>query len=412
MQPRTGVSLLAFLVLALGTAVGVAGCGGDDDGDGDGAAGGSGARAPEWVGPWQDRVKEALAEAVALSEDPPKGPQHTQYEPLADAPCRDITPKTEGDLTVGFSYASKSNSAVVQIVETAERYLDYSDDVGDLITADAQDNPSKQISDIQSMVGRGVDLLLVQPTTVAASPAVGQACEAGIPVITFDRGVEPDTLLTATVTADQRLVGYNLGTAVADALEPEGGNVVMLPGLPGIGTEEEILKGGKIAFDESSSRIEVLGEAFTDFDIGKGRRVMENFLTTHDDIDAVFADSGLQSVGALEALQGTDRLNEMKMVTGGIYNGYLKLWDDLGFPGYASTNALDNGVISAQLGIDIVRGDQEPPPRNVPAPIISIDQESLGEFVQPNFPDGYWATNISPPELLSRIFEVHEDLYQ
>ena len=398
----------AILTGALGA--GLLACGGDDDdGGSSGEGNGSAAQVPAWVGPWQDRVGEEVAAAVALSEDPPSGPQHTQFPELADAPCREITPKSDGDLTVGLSYASKSNSAVVQIVATAEEYLGYSEDVGELISADAQDNPSKQISDIQSMVARDVDLLLVQPTTVAASPAITQACEAGVPVITFDRGVEEGTLLTTTVTADQRLVGFNLGEAIVGAL-PQGGNVVMLPGLPGIGTEEEILRGGKIAFQEAGN-VEVLGEAFTDFDIGKGRRVMENFLTTHDDIDAVFADSGLQSVGAIEALQGTGRLNEMQMITGGLYNGYLKLWDELAFPGFASTNALDNGVIAAQLGIDIVRGDQPSPPRNVPAPIINISQEDLDEFVQPAFPDGYWATDISPPELLSQIFEVHEDLY-
>ncbi len=111
-------------------------------------------------------------------------------------------------------------------------FLENHPDVGEVIATDGEENPDKQISDIQSLIAQDVDLLVVNPATTAVSPAVQQACDAGIPVIVYDRFVEPDTNITASMYADEVQDGYNCGSAIVEALGGEG-NVVILGGHPG-----------------------------------------------------------------------------------------------------------------------------------------------------------------------------------
>ena len=116
---------------------------------------------------WHARVKAELAKLRALANQPAK----TTYPAIPkNSPC--AHPKTKpGNLRVGVALASRSNSATVQIAVSLEEYLKKAPEVSQVITADSEDNPSKTISDVQSMLTRGIDVLVIDPTTLAASPA-------------------------------------------------------------------------------------------------------------------------------------------------------------------------------------------------------------------------------------------------
>ena len=118
---------------------------------------------------------------------------------------------------------------------------------------------------------------------------------------------------------------------------------------------------------------------------------MEELLSKYPKIDAVYGDSGLQSIGAVQALVAAKRLNEVKMITGGQLNGYLKLWNKLGFHGFGATVSMDIGMLAGQMALDIATGKYLPP-RNVPGPLAIVDQAHLKNFLKPQFPDSYWAT--------------------
>ena len=242
---------------------------------------------------------------------------------------------------------------------------------------------------------------MVNPATTAVSPAVQQACDAGIPVIVYDRFVEPDTDITASMYADEVQDGYNCGQAIVEALGGNG-DVVILGGIPGIGVTEDRMEGARQAFAEAPG-INVLAEGFSDYDPAKGRQVMEEWLQKYDQIDAVWSDSGIQAVGAIDALEEAGRLDEVKMIAGGQFNHYLRLWNELGFPGCGSTISSDTGILAAQLGIDIVRGKYLPE-ANIPGPLVVISQDTLPDYYRPDLPDSYWASDHLPDSVLKEIY--------
>ena len=76
------------------------------------------------------------------------------------------------------------------------------------LVTDANDDPTKQIADIEDLISRGVDLLLIAPATEEAlNPVVGRATKQGIPVVMVDRKVTSRENYITFVTASDTAVG-------------------------------------------------------------------------------------------------------------------------------------------------------------------------------------------------------------
>jgi ribose transport system substrate-binding protein len=327
----------------------------------------------------------------------------SKWPPLKSSTCSHPKMVQPGKIVVGYAYASKKNPWQVQNAIGGEWYLKHNPDVSKVYTTDGEENPSKQISDIESLLAKGVNVLVTNPVTTAVSPAVQQACNRGVLVVVYDRFVTSGTPFTDSMYANEIQDGFNGGEAIVKALHGKG-NVVIIPGIAGAGVTEDRVKGAKLALSKAPG-IKVLGLAYSDWDPAKGRAIMEQFLTKYPKIDAVWSDSGVQAVGIIQALQAANRLKQIKMLVGGQLNGYLKLCVKLHVPCYGSTISTDVGILAAQLAINIATGRYKPT-ANVPAPLVVIDQAHLKQYMRPDLPDSYWATQVLPGSVLKQIFKV------
>ena len=92
----------------------------------------------------------------------------------------------------------------------------------ELIITSAHDDNSQQIKDIEELVAKGVDLLIVAPNEAdAIAPAVDEIYDSGIPVVLVDRKTGSDKY-TAYVGADNYRIGYEIGKYVAGRLNGRG----------------------------------------------------------------------------------------------------------------------------------------------------------------------------------------------
>ena len=119
----------------------------------------------------------------------------------------------------------------------------------EVIFADAAQDNSKQIADIENFVQMGVDLIIASPNEATPlTNAVSSAYDAGIPVILLDRKIDGDKY-TQFIGADNVDMGRVAGEYVADVLLPDGGKVCEIKGLeelPAVLTEtKDSVKGLK-----------------------------------------------------------------------------------------------------------------------------------------------------------------------
>lgn len=174
----------------------------------------------------------------------------------------------------------------------------------ELIVLDSENDPAKELANMEDLLTQGVDVILINP---ADSDAVGNAIklanDQGIPVITLDRGATSGDVVTH-IASDNVAGGVMAGEYVAELLDGMG-KVVELEGVAGTSAARDRGQGFNQAIDMTD--IEVVARQVADFDRTKGLSVMENILQAQPEIDAVFAHNDEMALGALKAIQASGR---------------------------------------------------------------------------------------------------------
>lgn len=216
--------------------------------------------------------------------------------------CGDKETSTDGEYTIGFVISTQTNPFFVTLKQGAE---DKAKELGvELIVLDSQDDSSKELANMEDLITRGVDLILVNPIdSDAIANSVIAANEAGIPVITVDRGSNGGEVLSY-IASDNIAGGKMAGEYIAELLGGEG-KVVELEGIAGTNAARERGEGFNEAIKDTN--IEVVARQTADFDRVKGLEVMENILQSQPDIQAVFAHNDEMALGALEAIKASGR---------------------------------------------------------------------------------------------------------
>ncbi len=171
----------------------------------------------------------------------------------------------------------------------------------EVIIADAEDVPAKQMSIIENFIARGVEGVLISPIgTDSLVQAVEDLNEAGIPVATVDRQVNGGTVLVH-VGADNVEGGRAAARFILGKLA-DGGKVIELEGLPGASPTIDRKKGFHEAV--AGTKVEVVVSQTANFKRAEGQAVMENLLQVHKDFQAVYAANDEMMLGAIEGAGG------------------------------------------------------------------------------------------------------------
>jgi D-xylose transport system substrate-binding protein len=174
---------------------------------------------------------------------------------------------------------------------------------GTYISADAQSNPGKQLTDVESLITKGANALIVlAQDSDAIRPAIEKASQEGIPVVGYDRLIEIPSAFY--ITFDNKEVGRMQARAV-HAAKPKG-NYAFIKGSSTDPNAAFLFAGQievlKAAIDKGD--IKNVGEAYTDQWLpANAQKNMEQILTKNNNkIDAVVASNDGTAGGAVAAL--------------------------------------------------------------------------------------------------------------
>ena len=149
----------------------------------------------------------------------------------------DETPdaRADYDITVGLLLPDRDTARFEKFDYPLikERIASQTNKQGEVVYANAEGSKEKQSEQFRQMIGRKVDVILVDAVDAAAvAPDVRLAKRAGIPVIAYDRLAEGP--IDAYVSHDNELVGQVQGRALVNALgeKAQKKKVVMMNGEP------------------------------------------------------------------------------------------------------------------------------------------------------------------------------------
>ena len=206
-----------------------------------------------------------------------------------------------GNGTIGLSVSTLNNPFFVTLVEGAEEAAAKHGVA--ISVADAGDDVTKQVSDIEDLVAKGISVLIVNPVdSDAVTGAVDYAMSKGVRVIAVDRAVN-GTTIDCQIASDN-VLGAELATQyIVDTLGA-GVKVAELEGVPGASAAIDRSAGFHNVAD---ANLDVVAKQTANFDRTQGMSVMENMLQAHPDIQAVFAANDEMALGAVEAIYGAGK---------------------------------------------------------------------------------------------------------
>ncbi len=161
-------------------------------------------------------------------------------------------------------------------------------------------NIDQQVSILENQITKGVSAIAVAPAGAAeVIPVLDHAKAAGIPVLIMDTDVNWPSKLTY-VGADNRRAGRIAGDYIVKLLGGKG-KVAVIRGILGVATHEDRLAGFRDAI-AGAPGVELVAVQPANSERSLGMSVMENMLTSHPDLNAVFATNDQMALGAVEAV--------------------------------------------------------------------------------------------------------------
>lgn len=172
-----------------------------------------------------------------------------------------------------------------------------------VIESDGQVSSPKQTADVEAAITQGVKGIVISPNEVdAMAPALQQAVEAQIPVVTVDRRVASVEGILAHVGADNVKGGEAQGNLIMQMF-PDGATIINLQGQSGASPAIDRNKGLHNVLDGKDA-YKIVFEQTAGFDRAKGLAVTEAALAgMAEPPKVIVAANDDMALGAMEAVK-------------------------------------------------------------------------------------------------------------
>ncbi|MEU5197961.1 substrate-binding domain-containing protein [Streptomyces scabiei] len=242
----------------------------------------------------------------------------TSNEPKDD-PAADKQPAADDKpgkaVTIGFAGPQADHGWLNAINQNAKSRAERYEDVTLEITEGSNDT-AQQIGQIETLINKKVDVLVILPADGKALTQVGlKAMRAGIPVVNLDRIFNSPQAYRCWIGGDNYGMGLNAGTYIGEQLKDKGdARVIELAGLDNL----ELTKQRTQGFDDALKNypnIKKVARQAAEFTVESGQAKMAQLLQAQSKFDALWNHDDDQGVGALRAIEQAGR-DDFLMVGG------------------------------------------------------------------------------------------------
>lgn len=221
--------------------------------------------------------------------------------------------------TVGVSMAQFDDNFLTVLRTGMQDYAKTLDGVT-LQVEDAQNDVSKQQSQIQNFIAAGVDAIIVNPVDTDATAVMSKiAADAGIPLVYVNR--EPVNVnelpeKQAFVASNEMDSGTLETQEVCKLLGGKGKVVVMMGELSNQAARMRTKDVHDVLATDACKGISIVEEQTANWSRTQGADLMTNWLSAGLEFDAVIANNDEMAIGAIQALKAAGRKMDTVVVGG------------------------------------------------------------------------------------------------
>lgn len=216
------------------------------------------------------------------------------------------SPKAKEEYEIAFSLKTVTNDAFQQAIASAvENACVAAGAKFTLVTAGSETGVATQVTQLEDLITKGVDALIVNPMDAnAVIPALQKAKEKGIPVILVDSTIEAGHEdLYITYVGTDNFAAAKLGAETLSAALGGSGKVLLVRGANGNSVGNARADGFKAGLAEG---VTLVGEQPGDWNNDTAKQVTENMLQANPDVTGIMSCSDVMVDGILQAIDDAD----------------------------------------------------------------------------------------------------------
>lgn len=302
---------------------------------------------------------------------------------------------------VNYSVGNSWRAQMVAEFEAEAKRLQSEGVISEYYITNSNDDISKEISDVDDMITKGVDAIVITAASpTALAPVVEEATEAGIKVVSFDNVVDTD-MQVATVGINEKEFGKINAEFLVEKLGGKG-KIIVLNGIAGTATDALRWQGAEEVFANYPD-IEILGSANADWDYAKGKAAVESMLSAYPQIDGVWSQGGAMTQGAIDAFLAAGR--PLVPMGGEGNNGMIRAWvenRDNGLSCIAPSNPTYTSAEALRVVIKALNGEEVP--SNVVMDMEVVTEENVDQYYRADMPDSFWVLTQLDDETLKQLY--------
>lgn len=283
----------------------------------------------------------------------------------------------------GNNWQDEAANLAMSIAESPQ-YAEKYDVTKQISGTDVQE----QISDLQSMIASGAELIVSYPISpTALDQVVQEGCDRGVTFVFYDSTVNAECAYNVAFITGARaddperaFFGAQTAEALVELLDGEG-KIFMNRGVAGTSTDSVHYDTAQAVFEENPG-IEVVSEFYGDWDSSKSQQETAKALAAHPDIDGVWSQDG--EAGVVKALEAAGK----EVPVTGENSNYFRQRLSEGWPGVSSGSPPAQAGVAMKVGLEILENGPDSMPKNVEMPLPWVTTDTAEACDGSEFVDG------------------------
>ncbi len=264
--------------------------------------------------------------------------------------------------------------------------------VKEVIMTDAQGDMNKQVSDVEDLLSKGIDILILNPKDpLALVSATKKAMSQGIPVIVIDSAIDESADIVAAISSDNDANGKLVGEWFVGQMGGKDIKLAVMSGSQGsvvgqirrLSTISGIVE-TMLQQKNSTQGFEIVTQGWGGWNQEGGLDAMQDILVAHSDINALLAENDSMALGALKAIQEAGLEDQILVFAAA--DGQKEAYALIKEGKYGATGLNDPALIG-ETAVDVALrylGGERGFPRNYYTPPACITIDNVDEYYDPN----------------------------
>ena len=249
----------------------------------------------------------------------------------------------------------------------------------ELTVYDGGQDAAKQAGQIETAVTQGISGIVIEPVSVdGLVPAIEAATKAGIPVVVVNQKISKPEAASAFVGVSNVEGGILEMKTAAEAIGGKG-NVAFLLGP--MGSDAEIGRtDGYYEVLKDYPDIKVVFEQTANWKTDEALTLVENWLQTGTEINAIVANNDGMALGALKAVEDAKMLDKIKIYGLDATPDALAAVKDGRLAATVSQSTTDQGKTAMETVVKLANGEKVEP--EILVSFTLIDSSNVDQYIK------------------------------